>query len=143
MRVRDIMTANPQCCTSETGLQDVAKMMVDCDCGEIPVVSSLEGMIPVGVITDRDITCRSVARGRNPLEMKTRDCMTSPAVTMTPESDVHDCCELMEARQLRRVLVVDGNGRLCGIVSQADIALNAPSKETAEVVKEVSTPADA
>ena len=68
MNVEDIMTRNPVCCTPDSGLRDVAQMMVDCDCGEIPVVESFESLIPVGVITDRDIVCRVVAKGMNPLE---------------------------------------------------------------------------
>src|SRR6266542_2068551 len=107
MRVKDIMTEKPQCCTPDTPLPEVARMMVDCDCGEIPVVDNLTTMRPVGVITDRDITCRTVAQGRNPLEFRARDCMTTPVVTVMPDVDLDDCCELMEQHQLRRVIVTD------------------------------------
>src|SRR5215208_6036341 len=69
MQVREIMTVDPICCTRETDLPEVARMMVEHDCGAIPVVESREDRRPVGVITDRDITCRAVAMRRNPLEM--------------------------------------------------------------------------
>ena len=131
------MSKDPACCTRETSLQDVAILMVEHDCGEIPVVDN-KSKRPVGVVTDRDITCRTVALGKNPLELRARDCMSSPAVTATPETAVDDCLQLMEENQLRRVPVVDESGCCCGIVSQADIAARASKGEAGEMVKEVS-----
>jgi CBS domain-containing protein len=138
MRVRDIMSENVACCSPETSLVDVAKMMVDYDCGEIPVVDASRA--PIGVVTDRDITCRTVAEGRNVVSLKAKDCMTAPCVTVTPETSLEACCRTMEVHRIRRVPVVDASGACCGIVSQADIALNAPRTETANVVKKVSQP---
>ena len=138
MKVKEIMSKDPACCTRETSLQDVAILMVEHDCGEIPVVDSMQSKRPVGVITDRDITVRSVALGKNPLELRARDCMSSPAVTVTPESSLDECCRLMEENQLRRIPVVDETGCCCGIVSQADIARNASEDDAGEMVKEVS-----
>lgn len=138
MQVKDIMTKDPECCTPDTPLQEVAKLMVDCDCGCIPVVQNKESKMPVGVITDRDITCRIVAEGRNPLDLTARDAMTNSVVTATPETTVEDCCRLMEEAQIRRMLVVDGSGSCCGIVAQADIANNADDTKTADLVQEVS-----
>ena len=69
MQVKEVMTPDPACCVPETGLQEVAKMMVDHDCGEIPVIENKESRLPIGVITDRDIVCRTVALGTNPLDM--------------------------------------------------------------------------
>lgn len=139
MNVEDVMSGNPACCSTESSLQEVARQMVDCDCGEIPVLDS-SGK-PVGVLTDRDICCRSVALGKNPLEMKAGDVMTSPVATVTPRTSVSDCCKLMESKQIRRVVVVDDAGRCCGIVAQADIALHDRSKrEVAQVLEKISTP---
>jgi len=138
MQVKDIMTDNPACCTPDTSLRDVARMMVDCDCGEIPVVDTAQR--PIGVVTDRDITCRAVAQGKNPLEMKASDVMSHPVVTVRPDTDIDDACDAMETHQVRRVPVVDDDGRICGIVAQADVARNAPDEETAEMVKDVSQP---
>ncbi len=138
MNVKDIMTKDPACCTAETSLQEVAQIMVDHDCGCVPVVDSEESKIPVGMITDRDITTRVVAEGKNPLDLTAADAMTSTVVSVTPETSIEECCNVMESSQIRRVAVVDANGSCCGIVAQADIATNAPAFETAEVVQEVS-----
>lgn len=140
MKVKDIMTADPACCISETALQEVAQMMIDHDCGEIPVVENWETKLPIGVITDRDIVCRTVARGLNPLDLTVADCMSSPCVTVTPEMSIAECNRVLEDNKIRRVPVVDAAGRCCGIVALADIALHAQQGVTAEVVKELSEP---
>lgn len=138
MNVKDVMTNNPACCTPKTKLTEVAKMMVDNDCGCIPVVENESTNKPVGMITDRDITVRTVAEGKNPLDLTAADAMTKDPVTVTADSSVEDCCNLMEKEQLRRIAVVDENGGCCGIVAQADIATSASGAKTAEVVQEVS-----
>ena len=140
MKVRDIMTKNPVCCTPDTPLQDVAKTMCDRNIGELPVVDSEKGLKPIGVITDRDIVCRSLARGKNPMEATARDCMTRSVVSVTPHTELEDCVRVLEDRLIRRVVVVDDGGRCCGIVSLADIARNCPADVTSEVVREVSQP---
>ena len=138
MNVREIMTKDPACCTPDTNLQEVAQLMVDHDCGCVPVVDSQESRMPLGMITDRDITCRVVAKGQNPLDLTAGDAMTSTVVSVTPDTSIEECCNVMEQSQIRRVAVVDENGSCCGIIAQADIATNAPAYETAEVVQEVS-----
>ena len=142
MKVRDIMTVDPACCTPDTKLVEVACMMVDNDCGQIPVVESAGSRKPVGVVTDRDLIVRAIARGKNPLDMTTREVMSSPAITVTDEASIEECCRILEDRQIRRLPVVDHRGACCGMVSQADLALNAP-EQTAEVVKMVSQPVHA
>src|SRR5262245_38802632 len=138
MKVKDIMTANPACCTPESGLAHVASLQIEHDCGEIPVVEDSASGRPIGVITDRDITIRTVAKGLNPVLLTARDCMTSPVQTVTPETSLDDCLKMMEQQQIRRVVVVDPSGSCCGIVAQADIARHASKGDTAEVVREVS-----
>jgi len=140
IRVREIMTGDPICCTRETSLPEVARMMVEHDCGVIPVVESRDNRKPVGVITDRDITCRAVAMRRNPLEMTAGDCMSPTALTVRPEASLEDCERLMEKKQIRRIVVVDERGDCCGLVAQADIARKASEHDVAEVVREVSRP---
>lgn len=140
MQVKDIMTENPICCIPTTTLEEVARMMVENDCGAIPVVEDQEGWKPIGIITDRDITCRAVAEGRNPLELAAGDILSASPVTTVPETSLEECERLMEEHQLRRILVVDADGGCCGIVSLADIARNAPEVEIGEVVEEVSRP---
>src|SRR5713101_5009327 len=121
MQVKDVMTADPACCISEMGLQEVARMMVDHDCGEIPVVENMQTKLPIAVITDRDIVCRTVARGLNPPDLRVADCMSRPCVTVTPDMSVEGCSRIMEENQIRRVPVVDPAGSCCGIVALADI----------------------
>jgi CBS domain-containing protein len=140
MQVMEIMTTDPACCTPETSLQEVGKMMIDHDCGEIPVVDDKATKLPLGVITDRDIVCRTIAKGINPLDLSVGDCMSKPCVTVMPDISIEECARIMEEKQIRRAPVVDAAGSCCGIISLADIALHAQKKVTAEVIKEVSWP---
>jgi CBS domain-containing protein len=142
MKAKEIMTLNPAYCTPNTNLQQVAQMMVEHDCGCIPVVESQDGLKPVGVVTDRDICCRTVAQGKNPLAMTAGEIMSSPVVTVTPNMSVKEFTRVMEENQIRRVLVVDENGDCCGIIAQADVARRASKQQTAEVVREVSQPSE-
>lgn len=138
MQVRDIMTEDPACCTPETDLKEVARLMVEHDCGAIPVVDDMDSMKPIGIITDRDIVMRTLAVGKDPTYLKIQDCMSGPCLTIGTMDDVEDCCDTMEANQIRRIVVIDDDGRCCGIVAQADIAKMAPRETTAEVVREIS-----
>ncbi len=137
MEVRKIMTKNPACCTPDSTLQEVAHLMEMYDCGCIPVVDSHKSLKPTGTITDRDIAIRTFAEGKNPLEMKASDIMTTDIVTVTPETSVQECLKVMEQRQIRRILVVDESGRCTGIVAQADLAEYATG-QTAHFLREVS-----
>ncbi|HEV8593681.1 MAG TPA: CBS domain-containing protein [Pyrinomonadaceae bacterium] len=138
MLVQEIMTKNPACCPPDAMLQDVARMMIDNDCGCIPIVENTDSKIPVGMLTDRDITTRIVAEGKNPLDLTAADAMSPSVITVTPDTSLEQCCTLMEENQLRRLAVVDAGGACCGIIAQADIATNASKSKTAEVVQEVS-----
>jgi CBS domain-containing protein len=140
MQVKEIMTPDPACCTADTPLQDVARAMIDHDCGEIPVVKGERDRMLIGVVTDRDIVCRLVAQGRNPLEATAEDCMSTPVVAVRESTPLEECARIMEESRIRRVPVVDGGGRCCGIVSQADIAQHASRRITAELVRDVSQP---
>lgn len=145
MEVKKIMTKNPASCTPDSTLQEVAHMMEMYDCGCIPVVESHKSNMPIGTITDRDIAVRAfAATGGNPLEMKASDIMTTDLVTITPETSVEQCRDVMENRQIRRILVVDKSGRCVGIVAQADVVqADANSRETAEFIRDISQPASA
>jgi CBS domain-containing protein len=138
MRIEEVMTREPVCCTPETGLQEVAQMMVEHDCGQIPIVRSTADRRILGVVTDRDIVSRLVAQGKNPLDQQAGTCMSQPAVTVRTGQSVEDCIQIMEAHQIRRVPVVDDGGLMRGIVSQADIAQHASSASTGELVNRVS-----
>lgn len=138
MDIRSVMTPNPTLCTPDSTLQQVAQMMKQQDCGQIPVVG--QDQHPLGVITDRDIAVRAVAQGGDVSAARVRDYMTSPATTVSDQCSVDEVAEVMEREQIRRVVVVDKQGRIAGIVAQADIALAGPDVKTAEVVKQVSEP---
>lgn len=140
MQVSDVMTAKPACCEPETGLQDVARMMEENDCGCIPVVSHEHSTELLGVVTDRDIVMRTIAQAKNPTEMTAEQVMSGPAVVAKPEESVEDCCARMEEKQVRRIPVVDSSGDCCGIVAQADIAQRSSEEVAGEVVREVSRP---
>jgi CBS domain-containing protein len=139
MQVREVMTPNPACCTPDSTLQEVARMMKDNDCGCIPVVDSHLGMKPVGTITDRDITIRTVADNHNPINMKASDIMTTNIAIVRPQTSIEECFDVMEDREIRRVIVVDEQGKCCGIVAQADVVQsNASPIRTNKVIREIS-----
>jgi CBS domain-containing protein len=143
MQVKDMMTKDPMCCTSDTLLSEVARMMVDKDCGEIPVVDNYSSKQPVGVVTDRDIVCRTIANDLNPLDLTAADCMSKPIVTVTADMSLEECCRLMEEKLIRRVPVVDDRGSISGIVALADIALSTGKNVAGHIVREVSEPTSA
>ena len=142
IKVRSVMTMNPACCTADTKLVDVAKVMIEHDCGEIPVVSNHEEKKLVGVITDRDICCRAVAQSLNPAAMNAKDCMTAPAITVGMDFPIEECMELMEEKKIRRVPVVDDKGCCCGMVSIADIARQTEEWTTGSIIKIISGRSD-
>src|SRR6185295_9724946 len=122
MQVKEIMTKSPACCTPDTPVQQVAQEMVKHDCGCIPIIESDARPRVIGIVTDRDIVLRSVAKGENPQFLTVAACMSNHVITVTPETEVDNCCQLMEEHQIRRIPVVDPLGFCRGIVSQADIA---------------------
>ena len=138
MQVQEIMTRSPAFCYPESTLQEVANIMVHKNCGIVPIVETSVHMVPLGVITDRDITCRTVALGKDPLEMTAREVMSAKPLTVSPTDSMRRCEELMEQNDVRRMLVVDQEGKCVGIVAQADIARNAPVSEVAELVRDIS-----
>ena|SRR5213593_536491 len=140
MNVKDMMTSEPTLCTADTSLVEVAQMMVDKDCGEIPVVENKASKLPIGVVTDRDMVCRTIANDRNPLDLTAGDCMSKPVVTVTPDMSLEECCRLMEDKLIRRVPVVDDGGACVGIIALADIALHTGKNVAGHIVREVSEP---
>ena len=133
---RDVMTPDPACCTPNTTLDEVAKLMAHNDCGEIPVLDTADQ--PIGVITDRDIVCRVVAEGKNPSAYTVEHYMTQPVVTVRADASLDEVVSTMEKHQIRRVPVVDDRGCCAGIIAQADIAWTGGERDVAELVREVS-----
>lgn len=119
MKIRDVMTANPQICTPETTLKDVACMMRDHDTGFIPVC---DGDRIGGVITDRDMVVRGLCQGVDSSKATVRDCMTMEICWIKQDQDIQDAIAIMEERKIRRMLVMDENKKLVGVFSLGDLA---------------------
>ena len=138
MQVKDLMTFDPACVTPDTTLERVARMMVEHDCGAILVVKDLSARRVVGIVTDRDIACRSVARGEHAAYQAVASVMSSPVATVFPETSVERCSQLMQEQQCRRIAVTDDEDRCLGIVAKADLANHASAAVLAETVKRIS-----
>jgi CBS domain-containing protein len=130
------MTENPACCTPDTPLDQVAMLMREHDCGEIPVIDPAEQ--PIGVVTDRDIVCRVIAEGKNPMAYPAGICMSQPVATVSMDAPLDEVIATMEQHQVRRVPVVDDHGRCVGMISQADVAWTSGKRDLAELVREIS-----
>jgi CBS domain-containing protein len=140
MNAKELMTPDPACCTRDTPVEEVARMMAKHDCGEIPVVERKDSKKVVGVVTDRDIVTRAVAEGKNPATLNVESVMSSPAVTVQERADSDEVTRTMESHQIRRVPVVDQDGELRGIIAQADVARHLSRHEAGELVRDVSQP---
>ena len=137
MRLRDLMTTDVRTCTPDTPVSEVARIMEEIDSGFVPVVDAGE---VTGVITDRDIVLRVVAKDRDVRTTTVRECMTSPAITAGPDTDAHEAADLMARKQIRRLCVVDG-GRLVGVVALGDMATERIHvDEAGEALSSISEP---
>ena len=116
-QVRDVMVADVVTGERSMTATEAAQRMIETEVGPLPLV---EGDRPVAMITDRDLTARVVAEGRDPNSVTVGDIATTDLVTITPDQDVDEARQLMAQHQLDRLLVVEGN-RLAGIISEADI----------------------
>ena len=136
-KVRDVMTTRPRAVTSETPVTEVAELMEAEDIGSIPV---LEGGQLTAMVTDRDIVIRAIAKGKDPRGMPVREVFTTEIITVGPDQDLSDALQIMAANKVRRLPVVDDDNRLVGVVSQADVAMEAKEKSVGEMVEEISRP---
>ena len=137
---RDVMTEHPATCTVDAPLGAVAKLMVQHDCGEIPVLDESGDL--VGVVTDRDIVCRLVASGKNPLECTAEMAMTSPPISVTTDAPLDEVLGVMERHQIRRVPVLDQDDRCVGMIGQADLVWAAGGKDVVKLIRDVSRDTD-
>jgi CBS domain-containing protein len=133
--IRDLMTSNPTTIEPNKTIVDAAKLMRDEDAGLIPIV---EGQKLTGTITDRDIAIQVVATGKDPQSTSVSDVMTTRLVTVDPDQDLDEALRLMAQNQVRRLPVVEEDGKLVGIVAQADIAKHGSDEKTGEVVQQIS-----
>ena len=142
MQAQELMTRDPACCTPEDPAQKAADLMSQHDCGAIPVVDGGDSRHLCGMITDRDIAIRGVARGRG-AEARVEELMTRDPECCSPDSDIEEVERVMSERQVRRVPIIDAAGQLVGIISQADLARNdsaASDSEVGQVVERISEP---
>jgi CBS domain-containing protein len=133
--VRELMTSNPCSIDSDKSVAYAAKMMRDEDVGLAPIV---DGNRLVGTVTDRDITTRVVAEGKDPESTKVTEIASTDLVTIDPQQDLDEALRLMAKHQVRRLPVVEENGRLVGVVAQADVARSTDDARTGELVEEIS-----
>ena len=142
MNCLDVMTPAPVCCVPEDLVMDVAQLMRAQDIGAIPVVADQESLRLVGMVTDRDLAVRVIAEGRDPRETAARDVMSTDPVTCLGTDVYQQALQAMGEHQVRRIPVVDAQGRLAGIIAQADVATRlAEPSTTGAVVEAISEPA--
>jgi CBS domain-containing protein len=134
-KVKDVMTERPRAVTPQTPLSEVAELMDTDDVGAVPVV---DGDRLVGIVTDRGIVVRAIAKGKSPLGMPAAEVSSRELVTVSPEDDLSEALKLMAHYQVRRLAVTAEDERLVGVVSQADVALQAKEKETGELLQDIS-----
>jgi CBS domain-containing protein len=133
--IRNAMTSNPCSIDAGKSVAYAAKMMRNEDVGIAPIV---EGDRLVGVLTDRDIAVRVVAEGLDPERVKVFEVASRDVVTLDPGQDLDEALRLMARHQVRRLPVVEEDGRLVGVVAQADVAEAADERRTGEVVEQIS-----
>jgi CBS domain-containing protein len=139
MKCSEVMTVNPSCCLVTDTVHRAAQLMKSEDVGPIPILNGAESRRLEGVVTDRDIVLKVVAQDRDPNTTRVSEIMTTDVFTCRVDDDAHQALRLMAEHQVRRIPIVNDNGQLAGIVSQADVAtrMKEPGK-TAELVKEIS-----
>jgi CBS domain-containing protein len=136
--VRDAMTEDPRSIGKSVSVVEAARLMREQDIGSLPIT---EDEKLVGMITDRDITTRVVAEAADPKMTSVGDVYSQDLISVEPDKDLAEALQLMARHQVRRLPVVE-NGRLVGIVAQADIALSENEKKTGELVEAISKPSD-
>ena len=142
MLAKEIMSRDPQVITPDDSLRDAARLMADYDCGCLPVVEDKAGMQVVGVLTDRDISVRGVARGKTP-DSKVNDVMSPAPACAFEDDEVDEVERIMVEKQVRRVPVVDRDERVVGMIAQADLATNdraASDRDVGRLVEKISAP---
>jgi len=138
-KVHEVMTDRPRCVTAETTVSEAAQLMKRDDVGSLPV---LDGEQLAGMITDRDIVIRAIAEGKDPRGMPVREVASRELVRVNADDDLSSALQLMAAQQVRRLPVVDDDGRLVGILAQADVAREAKDKDSGQMLQDISqTPA--
>jgi CBS domain-containing protein len=134
-RIREVMTSNPSTIEPDRNIVEAARIMKQEDAGVVPVTEN--GRL-TGMVTDRDIAIRVVAEGKNPQSTTVREVASTHLVTIDPQQDLDEALRLMAKHQVRRLPVVEEDGRLVGVVAQADVAREGDDTQTGQVVQEIS-----
>jgi len=138
MKVKEVMSVNPACCTPNDTAQNVAKMMCDLNVGSIPVVVDHQSRALLGMITDRDLCCRVLAYGLDAKSTTIQEFVTYNPATCRDGANVDQCERLMQEHQVRRIPIVDRDNHVIGIVAQADLALKDNPQRVHQTVAEIS-----
>jgi CBS domain-containing protein len=131
MTVRNLANFDVKPCSPDTDLATAAKIMWDCDCGVVPVIN--EERKVVGMLTDRDICIAAASRASKPSDVRVRDVMSRDVASCRAGDDVNAVLKTMKDRRVRRLPVLDENGRLAGIVSVNDLTMRADWGANADV----------
>jgi CBS domain-containing protein len=137
-KIAEVMTDRPRAIAPETSIREAARLMEEEDVGSLPVVQ--EGARLVGIVTDRDIAIRAVARGLEPEGTPVMDIASKDVYGLTPDDDLDEALEMMARAQVRRLPIVVRDNELVGMVAQADVARAGKEKSTGEVVEAISQP---
>ena len=139
MFCREVMTDPPGCCLPNDWVSAAARVMRREDVGAVPVINDEQQKQLIGIVTDRDLAIKVVAESRDPNHTMVQDVMTSTIVVCREREDLSSAIKAMEEHQIRSVPVIDDDGRIVGIISQADLAtrLHEP-RQTAELLEEIS-----
>jgi CBS domain-containing protein len=136
---KDVMTREPVCCEPGDSVTRLAGVMKQEDVGSVPVVASRASKRLVGIVTDRDLVVNVLASGSGIERATVKDAMTTNPVSCRESDDVNTAVELMKEKQVRRMPIVDADGRLSGIIAQADVATRiARDSQTGELVEAIS-----
>jgi len=140
-KCRDIMTKDPYCCVPADTAAQAARLMKRHDIGILPVVEDRVSKKLLGVITDRDLTLKVVAKGLDATTIPVKLVMSKPAIYCSPDDSWQTALNIMEENLIRRVLVADNSGRVVGVIAESDVALRLHDlQKTGEVVAAVSQP---
>jgi CBS domain-containing protein len=138
VKIKEVMSMNAVCCVPGDTAQAVARIMGEQNIGSVPVVIDQQSRELVGVITDRDLCCSVIAAGLDPKTTPIQKFVSLDPVTCRDGENLDKCERAMQQHQVRRIPIVDGNNRVIGIVSQADLALKDKPEKVSKTVAEIS-----
>lgn len=134
-QIKEVMSGQVQCAAPETSLREIAQMMKNIDSGAIPVCDNDR---LAGIITDRDIVIKTIVNGADINKTTARDVMSSPIVYCFEDDDIGEAARLMEVKQIRRLVVLNRDKKMVGILSLGDISVRASEELSGEILEKVS-----